>query len=110
MKKLNNKTLIKGGQLADKLGFIQAAMAPLKLDEKETKKAICELVMEPASFNGKLYRATVSYAYPERYDLEKMKKYLTPRQLKSCLVPCTEPTISVRVFSLKAAANGKHKS
>ena len=85
-------------------------MAPLKLEEKEIKQDICSLVNEPASFNGKLYRATVSYAYPDKYDYEKMKKYLTPRQLKACLVPCTEPVVSVRVYSLNAATNGKHKS
>lgn len=105
--KLSNKTLIAGGKLADTLGKIQAAMAPLKISEKEIKKDLCELVTGPASFNGKEYRAVVSYSYPERYDTEKMKKFLTPRQLKACRLPSTDPIVSVRVYGLSAVVNDK---
>jgi hypothetical protein len=83
----------------DKLGMLKAAIADLEREEKE----LCKVLIEngAGSYDGELFRATVSKFTRETLDMTAVREKLTPQFIRAHTNKT--PMAQVRVTARKAA-------
>ena len=104
---VNGKATSILGQMVDRLGFIQAEMAPLKKEEEQLKVQL--RASEESEVEGDLFRATISRPQPgQKIDWEMVAKViaekagLTTKQWDKFVAAATvttkagEPRVSVK--------------
>jgi hypothetical protein len=102
-------TLKQAKEAVDRMGYIDSQVAPLIVSRGFNRATVVEFANgKPIAIDGQFYRGTVSFSVPVRYDSKKLKQFLTPRQLRSCLLP-PEEVVTVKIVSLKSVGNGKAK-
>jgi hypothetical protein len=77
----------------DRLGEIKAEMAKLKTKETKLKAVLIE--QGPGSYEGNLFRATVSKGLCETLDLKEVRKKLSPKFIRSITTTTDVTTVKV---------------
>jgi hypothetical protein len=83
-------------KLADKFGLTKAVIDHLEIKLGKQKKHFIKLCDGDGTFLGELYNVTVVTAPRGSLDPDKVRKYLTPKQIAKCTHKKSVTTVTAR--------------